>query len=131
MPVLHLKVVPAVKGITSFNIHQPIKAQEIILRNVSVVCNSIGGGGDSIKLYIPFLAGKEINTTDFNSYLTVPLDPSTKWTSIPFNIRLGNEHISETFNTILLDDSNSPITGTSNIKQVHLYFEYKTNSLFH
>ena len=130
MPLLHLKIVPASKGITNFNIHQPIKAQELVLRNASVVCNAVGGGGDSIKVYIPFLAGKEINSTDFNGYLTLPLDPSTKWTSIPFNVRLGNEHIPETFDCILVDDTNAVITGTGNIKQVHLYFEYKTNSLY-
>jgi len=130
MPLLHLKVVPAAQGITSFNIHQPIKAQDIVLRNCSVVCNAVGGGGDSVKVYVPFLAGKEVNTSDFNGYLTIPLDPSTKWTSIAFNTRLGNEHIPETFDCILVDDSNAVITGTSNIKQVHLYFEYKTNSLY-
>ena len=130
MPLLHLKIVPGANGINTFNIHQPIKAQDIILRNASVVCNAVGGGGDSVKVYIPFLTGKEINTTDFTGYLTVPLDPSHKFTNIPFNVRLGNEHIPETFDCILVDDSNAAITGTSNIKDVHLYFEYKTNSLF-
>lgn len=131
MPLLHLKIIPGSKGLTQFNIHQPIKAQNIYLRNAcAVLANAGATAGDSIKVDIPWLAGREVNTSDYNGFLTIPLDPDSKWTNINFDVKLGNEHIPETFECQLLDNSNAPITATTNVKALHLYFQYETNSLF-
>jgi hypothetical protein len=131
MPILHIKLQPANNGITKVILDRDIRSQELILRKAVVLKPNINYTQPSFKIRLPFLAGNEIHSNDSRSFLTIPNHYTSRVVDTDFNLKLGAEHIANEFEAQVVDSNNSNIvSSTDTYNEIHLYFDYTSNSLF-
>lgn len=131
MPILHIKLTPNTNGITKVVLDRDIRSQEIILRKAVILKPNTNYTQGSFKVRLPFLAGNEIHSNDSRSFLTLPNHYASRVVDTDFNLKVGAEHIPNEFEAQVVDSNNSNIISSTNTyTEIHLYFDYTSNSLF-
>ena len=130
MPILHIKVVPAYKGITNVSLDRDLQSQTMNLKKIVIIKPDLTYTQDTFKIRIPFMAGNELHTNDKRSFLTIPNDVASKFIDMNFDLHFGAEHIQNQFEIQLVDDAGANIVATTSLSAIHLYFEYSSNTLF-
>ena len=131
MPILHIKLSPSQNGITKVVLDRDIRSQEMVLRKVTIIKPNTSYTQSSYKVRLPFLAGSEIHSNDARSFLTLPNHLASQFVDLDFNLKVGSEHIPNEFEAQVVDSNGANITTSTNTyTEIHLYFDYKSNSLF-
>tara|TARA_R110000824_G_C15174878_1_gene673245 strand:+ start:932 stop:1324 length:393 start_codon:yes stop_codon:yes gene_type:complete len=130
MPILQLKLTPAVGGITNVVLDDYIVSQELTLRKAVIVKNNTSTSQKYYHVFLPFIAGIMIHTNVENGLLTLPNDPTQRITQLDFNLKIGADNIQPNFNAKILDEDRTAHTETTNLNSIILYFDYKTNDKY-
>ena len=130
MPSLILKIVPTADGEQTIVIDRDLQAQEFVLRKTVIIKPNLNYAQDCFQVNIPFLSGFEIHTNSKRAFFPVCDDPTQRVISTNYDLKFGSENIPNQFNILLHDDNNTPITTTTDLTAIYLYFDYTTNSLF-
>ena len=131
MPVLHIKLTPNQNGVTKVVLDRDIRSQQMVLRKATIIKPNTNYTQTSYKVRLPFLAGNEVHSNDARSFLTIPNNPSQRFVDLDFNLNLGCEHIANEFEAQVTNAAGANITSTTDTyTEIHLYFDYKSNSLF-
>jgi len=133
MPTLHLKITPnSFGGKNKIILSNPIRAQDLVLTTATIMKPNTSYTGGSVKIIMPFMSSNQFHSNDRKGFLTIPVDKSSRFTNVDFGngLRLDADHIDEVFTVVLCDQDGEPITATTNMTEVHLFFSYTTHSLF-
>ncbi len=133
MPTLHIRVSPGPDGLTKIHLSNPLRSQKLQLEYATISKSGNGYAQNHIFLRLPFASASQIHTATRRGYLLLPTQASASGLethSFGSGLPVEADHIPEVFEAQLLDSTGAPITSSSNIAAVDLYFSYETHSLF-
>ena len=130
MPMLHLKLNGQTEGKHLVDLPHSLNAQNMILRQATIVGKNTSHGKYNIQVHIPFINGAdEIITNDTRGNLTIPISQDTKTTVVRYDIRLGTNHIDKVFTCRLYEDG-AVLVDQADFQSIDLFFEYETHTNF-
>ena len=126
-------------GKIPINLHHNIKAQEVMLRKVSVLKNGASTAGESrVHIEIPELFHECFAAGSKHACFCVPTLASQQFEEHQFGsgLKFGIENLNNIIHARVYNtDDSSSITGNAsnnkiNFKEIILYIDYNTNDLF-
>ena len=125
-------------GKIPINLHHNIKAQEVMLRKVTVLKNGGSNGGESrVHIRIPELFHEVYAAESMHACFCVPTHHSDHFEDHQFGsgLKFGIENLQNIIHAQIYNTDGSPIKGNAsnnkiNFKEILLYIDYNTNDLF-
>ena len=128
--MLHLHLYGQTGGKHLIDLPHTINAQNMILRQATIVGKNTSHGKYLLEVMVPFINGAdEIITNNKRGCLTIPISQDTKTTTVEYNVKLGTNIITPPFIVSLYEDGD-PLVDQNDFQAIELFFEYETHTNF-